>query len=88
MEIYSVLYLVRKILILDSYIPTEVKPSSQNIRIVTLQHTPGNHTNVCKSVCKLQNVCPLVKVVTVFTVVAVVATMAVWTVVTVVVAMI
>ena len=46
-------------MIRDSYNPTKIKPSIQSIKIITLQHAPGNPEKVCRSVCKSQNVYPL-----------------------------
>ena len=38
--------------------PTKVKPSIKK-RIVALQNAPENPKNMCSSVCKSQNVCPI-----------------------------
>ena len=45
-------------MIIDSYNPTQVQPLIESIKIITLQHAPGNLKKVCTSVCKSQNVCP------------------------------
>ena len=51
-----------KLVILDSYNPAKVHPSTQKIRKVTLQDAPENPKKVCKGVCKSQKVCPHIEI--------------------------
>ena len=47
----------------DRFVQSYKSPAfHQKIRIVALQNAPENPKNKCSSVCKSQNVCPLIKI--------------------------